>query len=897
MKISPCAQFLCVVFSMPALAAVTVTSPTAGSTVSSPVHYVATASTSTCAQGVASMGVYVDNQLVYTVDGALLNTSIAMASGQHHTTVEEWDYCGGATYTTVNVEVGSGATTTVVNVTSPAAGSTVSSPVHFVATSETATCAGGVASMGIYDNDSLVYTVSGASLNTSLTMANGAHHTVVEEWDYCGGAAYTTVNVTVGSGPAQTAVTVASPAAGSTVSSPVQFVASATTATCAGGVSAMGIYVNGTLAYSASGSSINTGLTMAAGPQHTVVEEWDYCGGASYTMVDLTVQTAKAPSVAVTADSSTITAGGSSTLVVTGTSTTGNVTVTGSDGSSHALPAAGGKIAVSPASTTTYTAEASSSSGTESATATVTVIPLTSLNAINHVIFMLQENRTFDHYFGMLNPYRRANGWSTGDDGREYDVDGIDDKISTSNSDDESTSYALYKLRTTCVDDMSSSWLESYGDVNKWDVMATRSMFMNGFVHIAEGYAKSCASSGTCSGAFTDTTGERAMGYYDEGFLNYYYWMASQFALSDRWFSPVSSKSVPNRIATFTGGSTEGLVFDPGLNDHLPQLNINNIFQELDGAGVSWKIYYTATQGFCTAGDPCGTGNANYPDTTFESLSYSFKYLYQNPSGAACTGTTRASSVVGDTTNSFCIDPSHVVPLSQYFTDIKNDALPSFAFIESGSGINDEHPGSENSILLGQSQVASIVNSLMTSPSWSSTVFFLSYDEGGGPYEHVPPVPGHSNQNTDAALGTIPDIASIAVNADSYNPCLPSSGMPTTHCDLAQGQPGSSSGDAPAQYGFAAQLGFRVPNMVISPFTRKHYVSHLPMDHTAVIKFVEERFLGSSAHLTNRDAAQPDLLDFFDFAAKPWLTPPTPPAAVTPTSLGYDPCSPTLMGP
>jgi phospholipase C len=185
----------------------------------------------------------------------------------------------------------------------------------------------------------------------------------------------------------------------------------------------------------------------------------------------------------------------------------------------------------------------------------------------------------------------------------------------------------------------------------------------------------------------------------------------------------------------------------------------------------------------------------------------------------------------------------------------------------------------------------------MASPSWSNSVFFLSYDEGGGPYDHVPPVPGHSNQNTDASLGAIPDISSIAVNPDTYNPCLPANGVPTTHCDLAGNVPGTNNGDAPAQFGFAAQLGFRVPNLVISPFTRKHYVSHIPMDHTAIIKFVENRFLGRSAHLTNRDAAQPDLLDFFDFTAKPWLTPPAPPAPATPTSLGYDPCTPALVGP
>jgi phospholipase C len=98
-------------------------------------------------------------------------------------------------------------------------------------------------------------------------------------------------------------------------------------------------------------------------------------------------------------------------------------------------------------------------------------------------------------------------------------------------------------------------------------------------------------------------------------------------------------------------------------------------------------------------------------------------------------------------------------------------------------------------------------------------------------------------------------------------------------------------------YGFAAQLGFRIPNIIISPFVRKHFVSHMPMDHTAVIKFVENRFIGSSAHLTGRDAAQPDLLEFFDFNNIPWEAPPSPPAPVTAQSLGSDPCTPASVGP
>jgi len=607
------------------------------------------------------------------------------------------------------------------------------------------------------------------------------------------------------------------------------------------------------------------------------------------------------PSVTISANPTTITPGKSSTLTVTAADAT-QVSVTGSDGSTYSLQASGGTQSVSPTATTTYTATATSAAKTQTASTTVTVSGSTAnVNAIDHVIFMLQENHTFDNYFGMLNPYKQANGWAVGSDGNTYLVDGIDDKLTISDEDDQGDSYTLFKFTSTCVDDMSSDWLSSYGDVNRYNFLLTRPINMDGFVHNAEGYANSCSapgSAGACAGTFSDLTGQRSMGYYDATFLNYYYYMASQFAVSDRWFSPVSSKSIDNRVATFTGGTTQGLVKDPGGNDHLPQLDIPSIFQELDQAGVTWKIYYTVTEGFCLDEDDCqGSSYDKYPATDFSNLTYAYQYLHENPSGAACANPTQPSSVVGDSSNSFCIDPTHIAPLSTYFSDLTNGTLPSFAFIEAGYGNNDEHPGSGQSILMGQAQVANIVGQLMQSSSWKDSVFFMAYDEGGGPYEHVPPVPGHSNDNTDASLVPIPDISQIAVNADSYNPCVPAGGTPTLHCDLASTDPGANSGDAPAQQGFAAQLGFRVPNLVISPFTRAHYVSHIPMDHTAIIKFVENRFIGTSAHLTARDAAQPDLLDFFDFTNTPWATPPTPPAPATDESLGYNTCTPSSFAP
>jgi phospholipase C len=620
--------------------------------------------------------------------------------------------------------------------------------------------------------------------------------------------------------------------------------------------------------------------------------------------------TAAGPTVTISASPAKITQGSSSTLTVTATNATQVTVSDNTDSNTYTLAATGGTQKVAPAATTIYTVTATGVGGTATAQTTITLVPAGTVNSVNHVIFMMQENRTFDTYFGMLNPYRKANGWNIGDDGNTYNVDGIDDKLTTANVNDQGNSFPLFHTISSCLDDMTSAWLESYGDVNRYDFNTTRPILMDGFVHTAEGYAKS----GSGDGTFTDLAGQRAMAYYRDtavsgaSELNYYYYMATQFAVSDRWFSPVSSKSTPNRIATLTGGTTQGLVRDPFVDDKFTNtLNIPTIFQELDTASpaVSWKIYYSLTEGGCdeTDGD-CGNlqNPSLFPVTTFSDFAYSGKYLYSNPSHAACVAPTIGSQqAVQDPSNSFCIDPSHIAPLSQFFTDLTNGTLPSFSYIEAGYGLNDEHPGSGQSIFKGQAQIASILSKFMNSPSWADSVFFLSYDEGGGPYEHVPPVPGHSNDNTNTAnmgylpLGNIPDISTIAVNADNYEPCLPAvAGTPTLHCDLVSSDPGAVSTDAPAVKGFAAQLGFRLPNMVISPFTRRHYVSHVPMDHTAVIKFVESRFIGPSAHLTNRDAAQPNLLDFFDFTNIPWLTPPANSSIPVPPVVGST-CAPSTM--
>lgn len=174
-----------------------------------------------------------------------------------------------------------------VSVASPGNGSTVGTSVNFVA-SATSSCSKGVASMGIYPSPyQLAYTVNGSNLNTSLNFNPGTYDVVVEEWDYCGGATTASIKITVNN--SQSGVYVTSPANHSTVNSPTNFVATATT-TCSLGVASMGIYTAPyQLAYTTNGASLNTSLALDPGTYNAVVEEWDRCGGAATTPVTITV--------------------------------------------------------------------------------------------------------------------------------------------------------------------------------------------------------------------------------------------------------------------------------------------------------------------------------------------------------------------------------------------------------------------------------------------------------------------------------------------------------------------------------------------------------------------------------------------------------------------------------
>ncbi len=178
-----------------ALAAVNVAAPSNGSTVSSPVHYSATAGGTSCSKGVASMGIYTQpGVLAYVTNGTILSTDLTLSAGTYNTVVQQWDYCGGSATTPITITVSS---SSGVHVTSPTT-SAVGSPVHYTATA-TSTCSKGVASMGVYTAPGkLAYVQQGASLDTQIALAAGTYNTTVQEWDNCGGAAAVPLTIKVG---------------------------------------------------------------------------------------------------------------------------------------------------------------------------------------------------------------------------------------------------------------------------------------------------------------------------------------------------------------------------------------------------------------------------------------------------------------------------------------------------------------------------------------------------------------------------------------------------------------------------------------------------------------------------------------------------------------------------
>jgi phospholipase C len=463
------------------------------------------------------------------------------------------------------------------------------------------------------------------------------------------------------------------------------------------------------------------------------------------------------------------------------------------------------------------------------------------LNNVNHIIIVMQENHSFDNYFGAL-PYVMGGPYHGGPcaptdhtcvDGLSCTRVGSNYTCTNSNLDDDNSTPTAFHDADYCIEpDLDHSWPGTHREVN-YGSPAGALLFspMDGFVRVND------ATEQIDSGE--SPTDDDTIGFYNEDDLPFYYSLAQNFAMNDRYFCSVLGQTFPNRsyevAATSFGHLTTAEIFPPPPPQNEYKPITGTIYDLLDAGAIAWKDYYSL-------------------------VPYTFIFKSGSP---------------------------NAVPIAQFFTDAAAGMLPPVSFVDSvqlGAAENDEHPPTD--IRKGQFFVWQVINAIRNSPNWADTVIFFTYDEHGGYYDHVTPPPAPQGPNLN------PDGIDPGQCADNSNP--PASQQPggglqcsASQSDAAAICPGfTPTGPYPAACANFNQLGVRVPFVVVSPFAKPGYVSHTIGDHTSMLAFIEKRFL-SSQFMTARDQNADTLEDMFDFTNSPSLSTVIPMApAPSPTDPG-----------
>ncbi|HEY5383662.1 MAG TPA: alkaline phosphatase family protein [Acidimicrobiales bacterium] len=391
---------------------------------------------------------------------------------------------------------------------------------------------------------------------------------------------------------------------------------------------------------------------------------------------------------------------------------------------------------------------------------------LPSLSDIRHVVFLMQENRSFDHYFGTLSGVRgfsdprvltnrvgarRVPVWDqygyqpgVGVDPTGYlQPFDLQQQFPTDNGD--------------CTNDISHEWTTQH---QSWDGGK-----MDAFVqaHLA---------------ADGDANFVSTMGYFDRSELPFYYALADAFTICDAYHCSVLGPTDPNRVMALSGtidpaGAGGGPVLvtqTSGRPQQYGTFDWTTMPEQLLDAGVTWKVY----------NDPTGLA-------LFSPLPY-FK-AYNDPT------TTR-----GQQLQQQAIAPNYPF---DFVADVAAGTLPQVSWIH-GPITQCEHPATAPQ--WGENLVQNVLDTLTSNPEiWAHTLFILHYDENGGFFDHVPPpVPPPGTPGEYLSMSPLP----------------------------------ASAGGIVGPVG----LGFRVPCILMSPFTTGGYTATEVFDHTSTLLLLEKLF-------------------------------------------------------
>lgn len=366
----------------------------------------------------------------------------------------------------------------------------------------------------------------------------------------------------------------------------------------------------------------------------------------------------------------------------------------------------------------------------------------TGLSNIEHIVFIVKENRAFDHMFGT---FPGANGATTA-------LTSTGQVVPMGHSPDALPNDICHDWGCTQQD-------EDFGKMDQFDAQS------------------SCLQNNRmiCLSQFTE-----------QDIPNYFAY-ARAFTLGDNMFSSINATSFPNHLYTIaaTSGGVVGQAFGPhrqrevgcssdpettvkvidaegDITEQYPCIDVTTLGDVLTQAGVSWTTYA--------------------PGKTIYNAYNAINHIYNN-------------AVVWN---------QHWAAHTQFAIDAANGKLPAVSWLVSDNA--SEHP--PFSTCYGENWTVTQINAIMQGPEWASTAIFVTWDDPGGFYDHVPP---------------------------------------------------------PQEDMFG--LGPRVPLLIISPYAKAGYISHTQYEASSVLKFIEERF--GLPSLNGRDVNANDILDSFDFTHPP----------------------------
>lgn len=457
---------------------------------------------------------------------------------------------------------------------------------------------------------------------------------------------------------------------------------------------------------------------------------------------------------------------------------------------------------------------------------------------VDHVVILMQENRSFDHYFGHLNGVR-----------------GFNDPRALKRADGKSVMYQAQKRE---------DYLPFHFDTTKFS-----SQWWTGQKHNWSPFHGAWNKGRNDLWAENQTS--TAMGYFKRVDIPFYYALADAFTLGEAYHQSMLGPTNPNRLYLMTGRSSPSA---DGKNVHYTNDMGDGSMEEfgtvdwmtyperLSKSNVNWRIYqeggfkscnYWKLTGSVGRHGAWATGsNAvnNIPvlSQIAGAVNVAFTYIgswFKTPSESGW------ENWIQEDNNYDCnalawfknFKDLQSKPESDLWQramvargvaklreDVQNDALPQVSWIIPPYCYS-EHPHWGPSF--GENYVATILEALTSNPKvWARTVFIINYDEGDGFFDHVsPPVPHWSAQTGGSAVSTRGEIEN-------------SSGQPIG-------------------------LGFRVPLLAISPWSRGGKVSAEVFDHTSVLQFLEKRFGVIEDNISPwRRAVCGDLTSLFDFSGQ-----------------------------